>query len=167
LNYSKKTGLLIIIATLLRMVVAASLELGNDEVYYQAYALHLQWNYFDHPPLVALLIRLSTFNLFFQHEFFIRLGPMICAAAGTWLIFKTGTLLRNQRTGWIAAILYNTSFYTSVIAGTFILPDSPHVLFWLLSMYLMIRILQKKQNRKFTYPFFYIIGYLHWSLHHE
>jgi Dolichyl-phosphate-mannose-protein mannosyltransferase len=140
------------------MVVAASLELGNDEVYYQAYALHLQWNYFDHPPLVALLIRLSTFNLFFQHEFFIRLGPMICAAAGTWLIFKTGTLLQNQRTGWIAAILYNTSFYTSVIAGTFILPDSPHVLCWLLSMYLMIRILQKKQNENSYTLSFILLG---------
>jgi hypothetical protein len=136
------------------MVVAASLELGNDEVYYQAYALQLQWNYFDHPPLVALLIRISTFNLFFHHEFFIRLGPVICAAAGTWLIFKTGALLQNQRTGWIAAILYNTSLYTSIIAGTFILPDSPHVLFWLLSMYLMIRILQEKQNEKsFTLSF--------------
>jgi len=140
------------------MVVAGSLELGNDEVYYQAYALHLQWNYFDHPPLVALLIRLSTCNLFFQHEFFIRLGPLICAAAGTWLIFKTGTLLRNQRTGWIAAILYNTSFYTSVIAGTFILPDAPHVLFWIMSMYVMIRILQKKQNEKSTTLSFVLLG---------
>ncbi|HEY4967814.1 MAG TPA: glycosyltransferase family 39 protein, partial [Puia sp.] len=158
MNYSKKTGLLILITTGLRMVVAGSLELGNDEVYYQAYALHLQWNYFDHPPLVALLIRLSTCNLFFQHEFFIRLGPLICAAAGTWLIYKTGTLLRNQRTGWIAAILYNTSFYTSVIAGTFILPDAPHVLFWITSMYVMIRILQKKQNEKPTALSFVLLG---------
>jgi hypothetical protein len=128
------------------MFVAASLELGNDEVYYQAYAQHLQWNYFDHPPMVALLIRLSTINLILQQAFFTRLGPIMCSAAGTWLIFKIGTQLQNQRTGWIAALLYNCSFYTSVIAGTFILPDAPHVLFWLLSLYLMIRILQKKQN---------------------
>ena len=157
MTYSKKTGLLIIASTLLRIVVATALELGNDEVYYQGYALHLQWNYFDHPPLVALLIRLSTFNLFFSQEFFIRLGPVICAAAGTWLIFKTGSILKNQHTGWIAAVLYNTSFYTSIIAGTFILPDSPHVLFWLLSMYLMIRILNTKQNKKSgTFSFIFL-----------
>jgi hypothetical protein len=143
---------------MLRMVVAASLELGNDEVYYQAYAQHLQWNYFDHPPLVALLIRLSTFNLFFHQEFFTRLGPLICSAAGTWLIFKTGALLQNQRTGWIAALLYNCSFYTSVIAGTFILPDAPHVLFWLLSLYLMIRILQNKKNEKGNSILFILLG---------
>jgi hypothetical protein len=146
LNYSKRIALLIIVATTLRMIVASTLELGNDEVYYQAYAQHLQWNYFDHPPLVALLIRLSTVNLFFHQEFFTRLGPIICSATGTWLIFRIGILLQNQRTGWIAALLYNTSFYSSIIAGTFILPDAPHLLFWLLSLYLMIRILQKKDN---------------------
>jgi hypothetical protein len=158
LNYNKKTGLLIILSTLLRLAVAAKLELGNDEVYYQAYALHLQWNYFDHPPLVALLIRFSTFNLFFQQEIFIRLGPIICAAAGTWIIFRTGTLLKNQRTGWIAAILYNTSFYSSIIAGTFILPDSTHVLFWLLSLYLMVHILKRKQNNSSNTLYFILLG---------
>ncbi len=139
--------MLIIAGTLLRMLVAGSLELGNDEVYYQTYARHLQWNYFDHPPMVALLIRLSTFNLFFHHEFFIRLGSICCSAAGTWLIFKTGCLINNPRTGWIAAILYNTSFYTSIIAGTFILPDSPQAICWLLSIYLMIRILERPINK--------------------
>jgi hypothetical protein len=158
LNYYKKTGLLIIISTLLRVVVATSLELGNDEVYYQAYALHLQWNYFDHPPLVALLIRFSTFNLFFHHEFFIRLGPIICSTIGTWLIFKTGSLLQSPRTGWIAAFLFNTSFYTSIIAGTFILPDSPHVLCWLWTIYLMIRILQVSQTKKPDTLLFVLLG---------
>ena len=141
-------------SSLLRMVVAGSLELGNDEVYYQTYALHLQWNYFDHPPMVALLIRLSTANLCFQHEFFIRLGPILCAAAGTWLIFIIGRRIGNTKTGWIAAILYNTSFYTSVIAGTFILPDSPQVLCWLMSMYFMIRILESNSADKNRSVFF-------------
>src|ERR1700688_1453950 len=143
---------------MLRMLVACSLELGNDEVYYQTYAQHLQWNYFDHPPMVALLIRLSTFNLLFQHEIFIRLGSMLGAAAGTILIFKIGTLVKNMQTGWIAAILYNTSFYTSVIAGTFILPYSPQVICWLLSMYFMIRILELKTKDQHQFILFVLLG---------
>ncbi len=59
------------------MVVAANTELSNDEVYYWTYALQLQWNYFDHPPLVALLIRFFTGNLAVQQEFFIRLGSIV------------------------------------------------------------------------------------------
>ena len=143
LNYKKRIVFLIICSSLLRMAVAGSLELGNDEAYYQTYAQHLQWNYFDHPPMVALLIRLTTFNLSHAHEFFIRLGAIICAAAGTWLIFKIGFQLKNEHTGWIAALLYTASFYTSVIAGIFILPDSPQVIFWLLAMYYMICILDE------------------------
>jgi hypothetical protein len=98
LNYYQKTGLLIVLGSLLRLWVAASLELGNDEVYYQTYALHLQWNYFDHPPMLALLIRLTTGNLFLNQEFFIRLGPVLCAAAGTWLIFISGRRINGART---------------------------------------------------------------------
>ena len=154
MNFKKKIWLLIIFSSLLRFWVAASLELGNDEVYYQTYAQHLQWNYFDHPPMVAVLIRIFTFNLHFQNEFFIRLGSILCAAAGTWLIFLTGSRIGHTRTGWIAAILYNTSFYTSIIAGTFILPDSPQVVCWLMSMYLMIRILEyPKANKKQSVDF--------------
>jgi 4-amino-4-deoxy-L-arabinose transferase-like glycosyltransferase len=148
LNFNKKIWSLILLSSMLRIWVAASLELGNDEVYYQAYARHLQWNYFDHPPMVAVLIRLSTFNLYFHNEFFIRLGSILCAAAGTWLIFSIGRRIGRPRTGWIAAILYNTSFYTSIIAGTFILPDSPQVVFWLMSMYFMIGILDYRTTIK-------------------
>ncbi len=158
MNSSKKILLLIIGCSLLRMVVAASLELGNDEVYYQAYAQHLQWNYFDHPPMVALLIRLSTLNLFFTHEFFIRLGPILCATAGTWLIYKIGKIIRNEQTGLIAAILYSTSFYSSVIAGIFILPDSPQVVFWLLAMYSIICILNSEENIGKRNLFFILLG---------
>ncbi len=140
------------------MIVAATLELGNDEVYYQAYAQQLQWNYFDHPPMVALLIRFTTLNLFLTHEFFIRLGSVICAAAGTWLIYKIGTFIRNEQTGSIAAILYSTSFYSSVISGIFILPDSPLVVFWLLAMYSMICILKSEEGIRNRNLYFILLG---------
>lgn len=141
MNFYKKTVLLIAASTLLRMAIGGFLELGNDEVYYQTYAQHLQWCYFDHPPMVAWMIRITTFNLHVRSEFFIRLGSILFAAAGTWLIFRMATLIKNEYAGFIAAILYTCSFYTSVIAGIFVLPDSPQVFFWLLGIYCMIRVL--------------------------
>ncbi|MDB5230928.1 MAG: glycosyl transferase family protein [Chitinophagaceae bacterium] len=150
--YKKQLWRLIIISTVLRLLASALLELGNDEVYYYTYALHLQSNYFDHPPGVALLIRLFTFNLSFNHEVFVRLGSIICAVAGTLLTFKTGELIDSPKTGWYAAILYNTSIYTSVIAGVFILPDSPQVICWLVSLYGMLLII-KKVKSNLTIPF--------------
>lgn len=136
---NKKIFWLIFIFTAIRLLMASVLELGRDEAYYYTFALHLQPNYIDHPPAVAYLIKLFSFNLLVRDEIFIRLGAIVCAAAGTFLCFRIGETIKNQRTGFFAAVLYNTSIYTSVIAGTFILPDSPYVVFWLGALLVMCK----------------------------
>lgn len=135
-----KLWLLIAVMTMARLVIASNTNLGNDEVYYWTYALDLQWNYFDHPPFVAWLIRATTVNLWLHHEAAVRFGAILSSGTGTWLIYRTGLLLRDERTGWYAALLYSASLYCSVIAGTFILPDSPQMVFWLWAILLLIKI---------------------------
>ncbi|MDR2424829.1 MAG: glycosyltransferase family 39 protein [Prevotellaceae bacterium] len=46
---------------LLNLVQTAFTELANDEAYYWIFAQNLDWGYFDHPPMTALLIRLGNF----------------------------------------------------------------------------------------------------------
>ena len=140
MNYQKRVLLLIAISTILRSLIACSLELSNTEVYYWTFARHLQWNYFDHPPIVAWLIRLTTLNLFLQNEFFVRLGAIIASAICTWLIFKIGTKIQNEQTGWFAALLYTASIYSSIACGAFILPDSPQMVFWLAGFWTLLSI---------------------------
>lgn len=130
--------MLILIAALVRCLIAGSINLGNDEVYYRMYAQYLQWNYFDHPPAVGWLIRISTFNLYFDNELFIRLGAIVSAAITTWFIFLSGQKLHNAYTGFLAAVIYTASIYGNIIAGTFILPDSPQMACWSAGMYLLI-----------------------------
>jgi hypothetical protein len=129
---------IIAISTIVRCFIAWDIDLGNDEVYYFTYAVQPDWNHFDHPPLVGLFIRLFTFNLHFTNEFFLRLPAIIGAAVNTWLIARCGVLIKNQRTGIIAAVLYNVSVYTSIISGIFILPDSVQVVFWLAAICSML-----------------------------
>lgn len=146
MNYQKKLLLLIVVSTIARLIIASTIELANDEVYYWAYSLKLQWNYFDHPPLVAWLIRLTTANLLLHNEFFVRLGAVLSAAICTWLIFKIGTVIKNMQVGWFAALLYTSSIYGSLVAGTFIMPDSPQMVFWLASILLLIKISRLTAN---------------------
>ncbi|MDN3656717.1 glycosyltransferase family 39 protein [Ferruginibacter paludis] len=148
MNYQKKTIQLIAIATLLRCLVAGATELGNDEVYYRMYAQYMQWNYFDHPPMVGWLIRLTTANLLLDSEFFIRLGAIASAAATTWLFFLCGKKLLDARTGFTAALIYTATLYGSIIAGTFILPDSPQMVCWSSALYLLIIIADAKAINK-------------------
>lgn len=141
MTYARKTVLLIAAATLLKLPVAALLELGNDEAYYWTYALLPQWNYFDHPPMVGLLIRLTTLDLLWVNELSMRVGPVIGCAISTWLIFLTGRTIGTERTGWLAALIYNCSLYTGILAGLFILPDAPLMPFWCAALYLMSRLI--------------------------
>ena len=69
--------ILLVTSLLIRAMIAAFLELGNDEVYYRTYALFPDWSHFDHPPMVGWLIQLFTLNLFFDSEFFLRLASLV------------------------------------------------------------------------------------------
>ena len=136
--YQKKLWWLIGISIVVKIILSFFLELGNDEVYYYTYAVQPDWNHFDHPPMVGWMIRISTFNLHWLSALSMRWGSLVCAAIATIVIFESGTLLKNEKAGWIAALLYNLSIYTSIIAGLFVMPDSPQLLFFCLSIYMML-----------------------------
>lgn len=70
--------------TLLRLLIAALLPVTPDEAYYWVWSRHLQAGYLDHPPLVALCIRLGTI-FFGPTALGIRLLTPLLAAAGTVL----------------------------------------------------------------------------------
>lgn len=141
--YQQRLLWLIGLVSIIKLVVAGSMELGNDEVYYWTYALQPDWNHFDHPPMVGLLIRLSTFNLLLVNDITMRLGAIICSGLAAWLLYRTGDSLAHERTGWYAALIYLTAVYSSIIAGLFIMPDSPQVLFWVWALYLMARLIEQ------------------------
>ena len=137
--YEKYVVYLIVISTIVRGLIAYFLELGNDEVYYRLYAAYPDWSHFDHPLMVGLSIQLTTLNLLFQNEFFLRLSSVIIGSVNIWIIYKIGLFIRDARTGYFAALLYTASIYATIITGVFILPDTPQSLFWIWSIYLIIR----------------------------
>lgn len=144
MNHRHNTIWLIIIASIVKTIIAITTELGNDEVYYRVYANSLQWNYFDHPPIVGWMVRLSTFNLFFDNEFTIRLGAILCSAGASWMMYKCGKKIASAFAGFLAAAIYTASIYGSIIAGTFILPDAPQMLCWTTALYLLLNITASK-----------------------
>jgi hypothetical protein len=148
LSYQYKTFIVIAVFSALRFVYGYTLELNADEAYYWTYAKDLQWNYFDHPPIVGWLIRFTTANLLFHNEFFVRLGAIISCAISTWLIFKIGAIVKDERTGWFAVLLYTSSLYVSINTGTIILPDGPLMVFWLASIFLLLKILRSNAETK-------------------
>ena len=97
--------------------------LANDEAYYWMYSRQLAWGYFDHPPMVALLInagtRLSSNGLGVRFMFCI-LGTLTLL-----LIWKTSP--GSPRTFiWIVSAM---ALVHSHVAGFLALPDIPLIFF--------------------------------------
>ena len=67
-----------------------------DELYYLACAKRLAFGYVDHPPLVAVMARLST-ALFGESARGLRVLPALCGAATVVLTGELARTLRGDR----------------------------------------------------------------------
>ncbi len=147
--------ILLAASALLRGFIAGFIELGNDEVYYWTYAKFPALSHFDHPPMVGLVIQFFTLNLYLDSEFFLRLASVVLGTLSTGMMFLIGRHIKNALTGLYAALLFTASFYGFILSGTFILPDTPQVFFWLVTLYFFLKSLpdrdQTNESRNFLF----------------
>jgi len=153
-SYRKKAVVVVLVFLCLRIIVSNFLDVGNDESYYWTFSQQLQWNYFDHPPMVAIRIRLFTANLLLEdYTFFLRLGSFVGAAISSYFIYNAIKAVSTDKAGLAGVFLYNISFYTFLTTGLFIMPDTPQMVFFTASMYFITQIL-KNDSRKRAWIFF-------------
>ncbi|MGC9008729.1 MAG: ArnT family glycosyltransferase, partial [Halothiobacillaceae bacterium] len=100
-------ALLIGLLTAYRATVLATSGLGLyvDEAYYWGWAQQLDWGYYSKPPLIAVLIALTT-SLCGDGVFCVKLGALLVYPITTFLVFKLGESLFDARTGLWAAALF-------------------------------------------------------------
>ncbi len=166
MNIKHKLILLIVISTLVRFYLGSNLQLGNDEVYYWTYASYPDWSHFDHPPMVGILIQIFTFDLFFDSEIALRLGTIIFGSLNTILIYLVGKEIYDDRSGFIASVLFTISTYGLIISGLFVMPDAPLVFFWLLSLFIFIKYTKNAnlvQGNKYLFLSFAALGFAIYS----
>ena len=108
-------------------------ELIFDEAYYWYYAKNLAWGYFDHPPMVAWLIKLS--GLLFNGELGVRFMTCLLSTATfilLWLIIdhpKKKEYVPHFFVVAFSMILLNAY-------GFFTLPDTPLLFFTALFLFI-------------------------------
>jgi len=162
----KSLLLLLLISTSLRIFIASTIELGNDEVYYWTYVKYPDISHFDHPPMLGYLAQLFTINLSWDSELALRLSALFCGFIATILIYLIGLELGTKRTAIYAALLFTASIYSSLISSVFLMPDNPLIVFWLWAIYLMIKIFRSEtdlQRRGYTLTLGVAIGFAIYS----
>jgi 4-amino-4-deoxy-L-arabinose transferase-like glycosyltransferase len=126
---------LVVLGTLVRLALAASLGPSNDEAYYSLFAVHPDWSYYDHPPLVGVLIWLGRTAASGHISVLALRAAFIGLFAGsTWVMARLAGRLYGPKAGLLAALALNVTGYFSIVAGSCALPDGPLVFFWLLTL---------------------------------
>ena len=104
---------------------AACTELFDDEAYYWVCSRFLDWGYFDHPPMIALLIRVGTF--IFPSELGVRIFSVILCTASIYLLER---LAEPENKKLFYAIILNILMLQ--IGGIVAAPDIPLFFFTVL-----------------------------------
>jgi len=150
--------ILLTLSAVVRGFVAGFIELGNDEVYYWTYAKFPALSHFDHPPMVGLVIQFFTLNLYLDSEFFLRFASVVLGTLSTGMMFLIGRHIKNPLTGFYAALLFTASFYGFILSGVFILPDSPQVFFWLVTLFFLLKSLPDREMTTESRNFLFYAG---------
>src|ERR1700674_1106261 len=120
----RDTVVTILALVALRLIAAAWTPLTFDEAYYWMWSKHLAFGYYDHPPGVAVLIRLGTM-IAGDTELGVRLVSILLALPMSFAMYRTAAILfGSQRVAATATILLNVTLMAAV--GTLIVtPDGP------------------------------------------
>lgn len=118
---------LLLLAVLLNLCGNAVLPLHFDEAYYWVWSQRLQWSYFDHPPMIAYLVRLATF--FGHAEWQVRLAPLACAALTALGIWRLAEKMFDSKVACRALVIFLLSPLAQM-GFTLATPDAPLILGW-------------------------------------
>lgn len=107
---------------LLGLIQSGLTELQDDEAYYWVFSRFLDWGYFDHPPMIALLVKMGY--AIFPNELGVRLFPLLLNIFSLIIIEK---LIDKKQ----PFLFYTIALSIAVlqISGFVAVPDIPLIFF--------------------------------------
>jgi len=119
-------GTIITVAALvvLRLIAAAITPLTFDEAYYWTWAKHLSGGYYDHPPMVAVVIRLGIM-IAGDTEFGVRLVSILLALPMSWAIYRAAQILFDDARIAAASTVFLNATLMASVGTTIVTPDAP------------------------------------------
>lgn len=143
-NVINLTFILIVVSLVIKLLTIGANDLLVEETYYWNYSTHLDFSYLDHPPMVALLIRLST-TIFGINEFGVRFPTIVCWILTALFSFKLTNLIKNQSGLYAVLLLAILPFF--FLQSLVITPDLPLIACWSAALYYLYKALVLNQTK--------------------
>ena len=115
-------NMLLLSGLLVNILSACFTQLYNDESYYTLFANQLAFGYFDHPPMIALMIKAGS--ILFENEAGVRI---LSVASVSFALYLTYKLAGVHKPMLFLAAIFSVSGLN--LLGFLALPDSPLLLF--------------------------------------
>lgn len=143
---NKKLFLLLLFIILIKIPIILKTQLSPDECYYFLWSKNLDFSYFDHPPMIAYLIKISTL-VFGENEIGVRFFALFLSFFTGIFLILIGKKLKDYEASFNILLLIMPSILFSV--GTIIMtPDTPLIFFSILSYYFLLKF---QENKNFIY----------------
>lgn len=154
----KKDWFLLVIFCIAAIIQILFTELSNDEAYYWTWSENLHWGYLDHPPFIALIIKLGY--LLFKNELGVRLISTILLVISIQIIKH---LLCPKNSLLFYGYIFSIVFLS--IGGSIAVPDIPLFFFTILFYYFLKGYLQN-ENMKDGFGIAIVSALLIYSKYH-
>jgi len=118
---------------LVNLIQATYTEVLSDEAYYWLYGKYLAWGYFDHPPMVALLVKISS--LFFNGNLGIRFMTVLLEIFTLLFIWRIIDDQKPDREKVYSFFIIAGSICLFQAYGFFTTPDVPLLFFTAFFLY--------------------------------
>ena len=124
--------IVLLLFTLFNIIANRFIALHSDETYYWFWSKKLDWSYVDHPPMVAYLIKATTF--FGDDPMWIRLAAPLMMSGSAYILYKLSKKMFDEKTAIYAFYIFLSAL---VVQGgsTLITPDIPMTFFWIATLY--------------------------------
>ena len=143
-SYLTKLISIILVVTSVRVIALISSELNfhGDEAQYWTWSQALDWGYYTKPPMIAWNIHSTTWVLG-DAEWATRISSPLLHAGTSFFCALTADKLYGKNAALWAGITFLTlpavSFSSCIIST-----DVPLLFFWSISLYLLVRNIQKR-----------------------
>ena len=124
----------------LRLVFVFFMDLMPQDAYYYFYGENLSLSYYDHPPMIAYILRLFG-EIFGKHAISVKLADFVVSCMTLFMFYKLSSMFLSQKRVVHATVLIGSTFMLTILS-LISTPDVPLLLFWTVTLFFLFKALQ-------------------------